>query len=359
MKVSVIVPVYNVAEYVEECIRSVLCQTYRNLELVIVDDCTKDNSMDIIRNVLDSVHTTDISVKIVRHEKNKGLSVARNTGIAHSSGDYLFFLDSDDKITDDCIEVLSEALGNGTMDVVVGDYVVENPDKYYPLLKLKTSVLRGQAYIRKIYMKERMYPMAWNRLVARRFITENGLYFKEGMIHEDVLWTFQCMCVARMMAVVKHVTYVYRLRENSITIGIAFEDNLSVNMDVLREIVSYAQEKRLMNDRYVYAYIEKRKLELLYYCREAKKQEEDYAVCLYDFISSLPRAGLLRILCWDFFSMKKMIRDAHYFMPSNSCKEEYYWNIPVYVKGHLGVFKQIRFYSWFIFILLKRIWKMR
>ena len=84
-----IVPVYNVAEYVEECIRSVLCQTYRDLELVIVDDCTKDNSMDIIRNVLDSVHT-DISVKIVRHEKNKGLSAARNTGIAHSSGDYLF-----------------------------------------------------------------------------------------------------------------------------------------------------------------------------------------------------------------------------------------------------------------------------
>ena len=57
MRVSVIVPVYNVAEYVEECIRSVLCQTYRDLELVIVDDCTKDNSMDIIRNVLDSVHT--------------------------------------------------------------------------------------------------------------------------------------------------------------------------------------------------------------------------------------------------------------------------------------------------------------
>ena len=354
MRVSVIVPVYNVAEYVEECIRSVLCQTYRDLELVIVDDCTKDNSMDIIRNVLDSVHT-DISVKIVRHEKNKGLSAARNTGIAHSSGDYLFFLDSDDKITDDCIEVLSGALDNGTMDVVIGDYIVENPDKYYPILKLKTSVLRGQAYIRKIYMKERMYPMAWNRLVAKRFITENGLYFKEGMIHEDVLWTFQCMCVAKMMAVVKHVTYVYRLRENSITIGIALEDNLSANMKVLREIIGFTQEKRLMDDRYIYSYIEKRKLELLYYCWEAKKPEKDYAVYLYDYISSLPRVSLLRILCWNFFSVKKMIRDAHYFMPSNSCKEEYYWNIPVYVKGHLGVFKQVRFYSWFLFILLKRI----
>lgn len=351
MKISIIVPVYNVAEFVDECIRSVFRQTFRDIELVIVNDCTKDNSMEIIRDILQSVRDTDISVKIIQHERNKGLSAARNTGIMNSSGDYLFFLDSDDKITDNCIELLAHSLKKERTDIVIGDYIVENATQYYPILKLKSSVIKGKSNIVRLYMKERMYPMAWNRLVAKDFITKYGLYFKEGIIHEDVLWTFQCMCKAQTVSIVKEVTYIYRIRENSITSGVDFDENINASMGVIRELIDYALKERLFTNKYVYSYIERRKLELLYHCWDAKKEKSIYAPRLYEFIRAVPRASLWRILIWDFFSVKKLMRDSHYFISSDRDKEEYYWNVPVQTKGHLSVSTQFRFYTWFLMVL--------
>lgn len=98
MKISIIIPIYNVAEYVSDCLKSVLQQTYKNIEIIIVNDCTEDNSMVIIEGLLKE-SATSIPYKIINHTRNQGLSVARNTGIKNSTGDYLYFMDSDDEIT--------------------------------------------------------------------------------------------------------------------------------------------------------------------------------------------------------------------------------------------------------------------
>ena len=108
MKVSIIIPVYNVSKYIERCLKSALDQTWKDLEIILVDDCTPDDSMDIARSVLETSSRSNM-VTILKHEKNRGLSAARNTGIRQAKGDYLYFLDSDDYLPVNSIELLADA----------------------------------------------------------------------------------------------------------------------------------------------------------------------------------------------------------------------------------------------------------
>ncbi|MBO6252520.1 MAG: glycosyltransferase family 2 protein, partial [Bacteroidaceae bacterium] len=120
--VSIIVPVYNVQPYVEDCIRSVMRQTYDGrMECIVVDDCGTDDSIAIVEKVV-ADYDGPITFKILHHTHNRGLSAARNTGIDASTGDYLFFLDSDDEITNDCIKKLSAVLEkDGEIEIVQGN----------------------------------------------------------------------------------------------------------------------------------------------------------------------------------------------------------------------------------------------
>ena len=94
MKVSIIIPVYNVDSYIETCLQSVFNQTYQNIEVIIVDDCGTDHSMEIVEKVV-STYKGTFSIKILHHNLNSGLSAARNTGIKNATGEYIYFLDSD------------------------------------------------------------------------------------------------------------------------------------------------------------------------------------------------------------------------------------------------------------------------
>ena len=103
MKVSIIIPVYHVEKYIERCVLSVLKQTYRPLEVVFVDDCSNDRSIDIAKKTIEKNGAASIEFVFLEHDKNQGQSAARNSGIKASTGDYLYFLDSDDKLSDDAI----------------------------------------------------------------------------------------------------------------------------------------------------------------------------------------------------------------------------------------------------------------
>ena len=106
MKISIIVPVYNVEQYIKECFDSIAAQTYKgDIECIFVNDCGHDKSVEILEKMI-ACYQGGISFSIIHHEHNKGLSGARNTGIRHAQGDYLYFIDSDDSITSDCIEKL-------------------------------------------------------------------------------------------------------------------------------------------------------------------------------------------------------------------------------------------------------------
>ena len=217
IKVTIIVPVYNVSSYIIDCMQSVASQNYRGeIECLLIDDCGYDDSVKKIDTFLQS-YKGKVEFKVLHHEHNRGLSAARNTGVAHATGDYVYFLDSDDEITKDCIEKLVQPLQNGSFDFVIGGYKVVGDLISCPSLKLKSgSILYGDDITQSYYHGD-WYMMAWGKLVNASFIRSNNLAFQEGLLHEDELWSFQVACMAKSMYVVNEETYVYKIRKNSIT----------------------------------------------------------------------------------------------------------------------------------------------
>lgn len=214
--ISIIIPVYNVGEFISECLESVIRQTYNGpLECILIDDCSTDESFHIAKERLEQ-YDGRIVFHLVRHEMNRGLSASRNTGIRFSNGDYLYFLDSDDWITDDCIERLALPLQTKDYDIVVGDY--DQTSNSYVHLSLDAP--EGEHYshgsIFDIGCNRGVYVMSVNKLFRKRYLTENQLFFEEGKIHEDEIMAFDISCSLKSIYVVKEITYHYRIRENSI-----------------------------------------------------------------------------------------------------------------------------------------------
>lgn len=211
-KVSIIVPIYNVEPYIEECLQSVMRQTYSGMiECILVDDCGTDNSMEIAERLI-GVYDGPIDFKVLHHEQNRGLSAARNTGIDAACGEYVYFLDSDDWISDDCIEKLAQPLGRKQYDYVIGHFAVDGKDSFL-------ACPEGE------YHKKGLKPnkgdgaqaAVWNRLFRKTFLVDNQLYFEVGKVQEDSIFAFDLACVEREYYIVDSITYYYRIRENSIT----------------------------------------------------------------------------------------------------------------------------------------------
>ena len=216
-KVSIIIPIYNVAPYVEKSLLSALNQIYNNIEYVIVDDCGKDDSMSIVEAVANS--NPDKDIKIVRHPQNMGLSAARNTGLKNSTGEYVFFMDSDDTISDNCIELHLNAIQQHDADFsdanfqIIGSRNIFNITKsayYLHESDILIGCFNGQIHI-----------SAGNKLYKKSFITSNNLSFVQGLIHEDTIWMFDVAKHAKCVAMIPDYTYHYYIRGGSITTSVS------------------------------------------------------------------------------------------------------------------------------------------
>lgn len=348
MKVSVVIPVYNVCEYVEACLRSVERQDYDNLEVVIVDDCGTDGSMSLVKKLLDEWGGR-IDARIVSHSKNRGLSAARNTGIRYSTGDFLYFLDADDELLPDSISTLVKEQERTNAEIVVGDYKVSDPrGKHYPELNASKACLRGSHQIIRKYMKgHHVYVMAWNKLIKRQFLFAHGLFFEEKIMHEDDLWSFRCACCCKRMAIVGEITYFYRIRSGSIMESADFLERFNSRLLIIKEMLDYSQAYGLSANRHVHSHIERQKLMALDLCRDAGLREKGHE--LYAFCGKLPQPSRWNLLIWYFFNLKKLIRDAHYFL-SSPYNEQYYWHVPDYMRERKNI--RFRFYRWFLSVLI-------
>jgi len=251
MKVSIIIPIYKVEPYIERCLRSVVIQKYRPLEVVLVDDCTPDNSMKMAREYINAKASQNTEFVILRHEHNRGLSAARNTGMDNASGDYLFFLDSDDEISEDCIEKLCAPLSEELYDMVIGNVLTVGDDYVNDYLSLKLTdgaILRGKE-IEKTY-RNKWNMCAWNKLYKASFIRQHNLRFKEGIIHEDELWSLQVACLAQSLRAVNHETYTYYVREDSITTAKDKDLRKGQMLKVITaEISSFLEERRIFSEK--------------------------------------------------------------------------------------------------------------
>lgn len=245
--VSILVPVYGVEKYIERCARSIFEQTYKNLDIVFVDDCTPDKSIEILKRVLDDYPERKEQTRIIRHEKNGGLSVARNTAMSVASGDYFYFVDSDDTLSRDCIENLTIPLRNEAYDLVLGGYVVvSDKSAQGENWILKEGACRNNDILTSLCL-EKWYVQAWNKLFNSKLYRMDHLEFYPGIINEDNLWSFCLALKAKSMYVVNQSTYYYYLRPGSImsNIGKKAKEAMRSNLIIYRELCNLTSKYHL------------------------------------------------------------------------------------------------------------------
>ena len=219
---SIVLPVFNVEKYLERCIKSILEGTYKDLELVIVNDGTKDDSENIIIRYLEKYNNITYIVK-----ENGGLSHARNVGYTYAKGEYIAFFDSDDYIEKDMYEKLMAKVKDYNYDIVVCDlymeyeqtgkkiYVGSNVEKEYKDVEEYNNGIS----IRKEIM-EKIYIAVHNKIYKKKLIEktfENGMPFVNGMYYEDIVYTYSILQNTRSISFVKEPLYYYVQRIGSIS----------------------------------------------------------------------------------------------------------------------------------------------
>lgn len=209
--ISVIVPVYQVAAYLNTCVASICGQTYRELEIILVDDGSTDKSPLIC----DEWKRKDSRVKVV-HKINGGLSDARNAGMAVAAGDYIGFVDADDWISPEMYERLVFAIEMNNSDIAccAVEMFWESSDKKSFLLRPRNNVLnREEAQLALLKETELKQPV-WYKLYKRKMIQD--IPFEIGKQHEDVFWSYQAVGRASRVSIIDYVGYHYRQRADSI-----------------------------------------------------------------------------------------------------------------------------------------------
>ena len=217
--ISINIPVFKCEKYILRCLESVKNQTYKNLEIILVNDCTPDNSIAMINQFVQE--NSDLKIKLYEHEKNSGLSVVRNTGIKASKGDYIYFLDSDDEITPDCIELLVTTALKTTAQITIAQnrwintFDNTTKDFGFPTTAQK-KYYNDKLEIFSVYSNGEFPSSSWNKLIKKDFITDNEIYFVPGLFAQDELWFFHLLLKTGSLSVIDDITYLYYLHGESV-----------------------------------------------------------------------------------------------------------------------------------------------
>lgn len=261
--VTIVIPIYNVEMYIERCVRSVMMQTYKNWECICVDDCTPDGSVQIVEKMTKN----DARFTILHHDCNRGLSAARNTGTKVASGKYIYYLDSDDELTPECIESLvklarkypkAEIIQGSTRSLPEekGDWRDINNKIDYPEYTEDKDWI-----IRHFYALENFIPVnAWNKLIKKEWIDAAGdkLLFVEGIIHEDDRWMFEVCKHISAAAFSQAIGYLHYRTKGSIMADKAKSHYKSL-----------IAEMRIIDDSYSYMVGKQMKYKLIYMVADA------------------------------------------------------------------------------------------
>lgn len=261
-KVSVIIPIYNVDRYLNNCLDSVVSQTLKEIEIICVDDASTDNGLAIIKEYA----LKDKRIKIIKNSFNQGLSVTRNVGVNASNGEYIYFLDSDDLIAVNALEVLYKKCKVDSLDILMFDAEVfwdnesikESVNWSVSRYKRKytyNDVLSGKEYFDLLHKNQDYKVNVQLLFINKQFYFDNNLRFKEGILHEDNLFTFISLLKANRVAHISEAFYKRRVREGSImTVKESFK-NVYGYFIVHLEMLKIVDEVRL-SDAYASVAVE-------------------------------------------------------------------------------------------------------
>lgn len=222
VKISIIIPVYNTEMYLDECLKSAIGQTIQEIEIICVDDGSTDNSEKILKKYAE----WDKRIIVLRNSKNLGPSYTRNRGLEYASGEYICFLDSDDMLKPEALEELYEIAEKNKLDCVYfgAEEIFEKEslkinigEGFWKYKKTTQDVLCGEdLFVKLIHNKEARYAIG-TQFLKHSSLLRNNIKFYEGIIHEDVLFTFRALFKAERAICIEKCYYYYRHRENSIT----------------------------------------------------------------------------------------------------------------------------------------------
>lgn len=222
--ISVIVPVYNVEKYLSQCVKSLIGQTYQSIEILLIDDGSKDSSGKICDQF-----AKKYSNVVAYHKSNSGLGLTRNYGLERATGEYVTFVDSDDYLRQDAIQNLVLGLENEKNDTVIGGFTKITDDgrklyiESYPQEIVKGNKVYSELFSRMLGSSPNRHdsikPSVWNTLYSLRIIQQNHLQFvsERKLISEDIVWDSDYYCYSKSVKVINSPAYYYRANPNSLT----------------------------------------------------------------------------------------------------------------------------------------------
>lgn len=213
--ISIVVPVYKVEKYLERCVDSLIKQTYKNYEIILVDDGSPDNCPQMCDEYAKKYNRINVV-----HKENGGLSDARNAGVKEAKGEYILFVDSDDWIEESTCEMFAKFVEVRKVDIVAGNAKKIDGEKKTLMSRdeeLNNKVVPGKEFLKHQLKSNKMYMAAWLNLYSREFLINNNLEFVKGRLHEDEEFTPRCFLKAQKVIGSNLVFYNYFIREDSIT----------------------------------------------------------------------------------------------------------------------------------------------
>lgn len=256
-KISIIIPVYKVENYLKECLDSCVNQTLEDIEIICVDDCSPDNSIKI----LEGYQTKDSRIKIFRHEKNKNLGAARNTGLANATGEYTWFVDSDDYIDTKACQILYDAIKEFDVDMLCFSalkFVDEEKkrqfiyDKYY-----HQGVQINKIYHPQTNWKEIVFSnlnVSASMYLAKTSVIKN-FRFREGVWHEDTDFTPILFSSVDSFCYIPYTAYFYRINQNSIVQKPMSQKRLEDYIAVAESLDKFVKENKINKQHFLYKHL--------------------------------------------------------------------------------------------------------
>ncbi len=300
--ISVIIPVYNVERYLQECVESVVGQSYKGLEVILIDDGSSDSS----GAMCDRFAEQDSRVRVI-HKEYGGVSDARNLGVDEAKGDYIIFVDSDDywgstTAVERAVEILN---GDPSIDMLYFDFRFLVDGKFRTPPPFDPSLINGHSKVEALgYLIEvdRFMVTVWSRFVRRSMLINEGVRFKKGLLSEDYDWNFGAVIAARKIAAMQSADfYTYRIREGSLTYNTSTQNLVDVWSIIthwysrVEEVVEDRAEAELYYDflAYMYAVL----LSLLHICDNRTVRSELLAKMRpYAYLLLRNRSGKMKLV---------------------------------------------------------------
>lgn len=236
--VSIVIPIYNASAVIQKCLESINRQTYRKLEILFVDDCCTDDSMDKLNDFLRQ-NITDLKIKCIHHERNRGVAAARNTGLNNATGEYIYYLDADDFMEDNTIELMYREAEKSQADIIGCEW-------YLSFQKNERHIIQADANNgNELFVKMARGVMRWNLwlfLVRRSLYEQNPIRFMEGMNMGEDMMVMMKLALCSGKTVIIHIPLYHYVQTKSDSLtktwSTGYQKQINANVKEVEKYIS-------------------------------------------------------------------------------------------------------------------------